>query len=167
MYVLLNSLSAKLLGLEHIKSMYKNDIDFSNIYNSCAKIPVDKFYRHERYLFREDRLCISNYSMRESLVREAHSGGLMRHFRIQKTLVIEPSVDIFMDFMLGLPRTKKGWDSIFVVVDMFSKIAHFILYHKTDDATNITDLFFREILHLHGVPKSIVSDPDVNFFSHF
>lgn len=113
------------------------------------------------------RRDITRICGRCSTCRKAKSKVLPHGLYTPLPVPSEPWVDISMDFVLGLPRTKKCSNSIFVIVDRFSKMAHFIPYHKTDDATNITDLFFKEIVRLHSVPRSIVSDRDVKFLSYF
>ena len=54
-----------------------------------------------------------------------------------------------------------------MVVDRFSKMAHFIPCHKSDDVVHIVDLFIQEIIRLYGMSSTIVSDRDVKFLSHF
>ncbi|KAK1648968.1 hypothetical protein QYE76_066773 [Lolium multiflorum] len=209
--LLLTRLEFHILGLEEIKELYPSDVFFGPIFAKCSvDHGFDDFYLHDGYLFKANKICIPESSLRKLLLQESHGGGLMGHFGREKTYAMlsthyywprmyrdverlcrrcttclqakstsnpyglymplpipyAPWSDISMDFVLGLPRTKHGHDSIFVVVDRFSKMAHFIPCHKSDDASHIASLFFREVVRLHGIPASIVSDRDVKFMSY-
>jgi hypothetical protein len=72
-----------------------------------------------------------------------------------------------MDFIVGLPRTRTGYDSIWVVVDCLTKAAHFIPVKTTYNSAVLAKLYMARIVCLHGVPKKIVSDRGTQFTSHF
>jgi hypothetical protein len=215
--LLLQEFRVKTLGFENLRDMYVGDENFGEAYEVAEnpilkdKIPWIDYMIQEGLLFRGNQLCIPNFSMRENLLKEKHSGALAGHFGHDKTfaklsesyfwLGMRENVKIFVDrcrvfqhskgrkqnagfyqplpiperpweaisidFVLGLPRTPRGVDSIFVVVDRFSKMEHFIPCQKTSDATHIANLFFKEVIQLHGLSKSIVSDRDTKFIGHF
>jgi hypothetical protein len=207
----------KTLSFDDLRDMYIDDPDFKEVYEA-AENPVlrdsnkwAEYMIQEGLLFKGNQLCIPNSSMRENLLKEKHSGGLVGHFGHDKTfeklsesyfwpgmqsevkkfvdrciichhskgrkrnagfyqplhIPEKPWHEISMDFILGLPRTQRGFDSIFVVVDIFSKVAHFIPCQKTSDMTQIANLFFKEVIQLHGLPRIIVSDRDTKFIEHF
>ena len=72
-----------------------------------------------------------------------------------------------MDFIVDLPTTQGGYDAILVVVDRLTKMAHFIPTRESVSAPQVADLFISHIFRLHGLPRSIVSDRDTRFTSHF
>jgi hypothetical protein len=74
---------------------------------------------------------------------------------------------ISMDFIIGLPTTKKQNNSIMVVVDKLTKYAHFIPVKSTHKAISIVEIFMEEIFKMHGLPKIIISERDMKFTSNF
>ena len=65
---------------------------------------------------------------------------------------------IAMDFVVGLPRTQRGYDSIWVIVDRLTKSAHFLPIKTTNSVAQYAQLYIKHIVSLHGVPISIISD---------
>jgi hypothetical protein len=72
-----------------------------------------------------------------------------------------------MDFITGLPKSTKQNDVIMVVVDKLSKTSHFIPIKSTCKAIDIASIYMKQILRLHGMPKEIISNRDMNFTSNF
>ena len=74
---------------------------------------------------------------------------------------------ISMDFIKALPKVAKNFDSIFVVVDWLTKVAHLIPTQTIASTSNIAQLFVKEIVRLHGILAKIISDKDAKFTSKF
>ena len=70
-----------------------------------------------------------------------------------------------MDFIIGLSRTSKQHDSIMVVVDRLSVVAHFIAVKSTNSASEVAQIFIRNTMRFHGVPNNIISNKYVEFTS--
>ena len=68
-----------------------------------------------------------------------------------------------MDFVVGLPKKTNGYDAIWVIVDRLTKSAHFLPIKVTYSLEQLADLYVRDIVRLHGVPMSIISDQDSRF----
>jgi hypothetical protein len=75
--------------------------------------------------------------------------------------------EIGMDFIVGLPRTQAGYDSIWVIVDRLTKVAHFIPVKTTYSGAKLAELYMSRIMCLYGVPKKIMSDRGSQFTSKF
>jgi hypothetical protein len=75
--------------------------------------------------------------------------------------------DISMDFIVGLPNTSLRHDSIWVIIDRLTKITHFLPVHTTYNAKKCAEIYLDQIVHLHGIPKTIISDRGAQFVIRF
>jgi hypothetical protein len=72
-----------------------------------------------------------------------------------------------MDFIIRLPTTEKGFDSIWVIIDHLTKSTHFIPVKTNYHPHMYADIYFQQVVHLYNVPKSIVSNRGPQFIAHF
>ena len=68
-----------------------------------------------------------------------------------------------MDFVISLPRTTKIHDAIWVIIDQLTKSAHFLAIRITTTMDQLVEIYLKEIVRLHGVPISIISNRDARF----
>ena len=73
---------------------------------------------------------------------------------------------VTIDFITKLPQSSRQHESIMVVMEKLTKAAHFVPVKLTQKATNVAEIYMKEIARLHGVPKAIVSDRDSKFTSN-
>jgi hypothetical protein len=96
-------------------------------------------------------------------VEHQRSAGLLQPLKILEWKLKK----IRMDFIVGLPRTQAGYDSIWVIMDRLTKVAHFIHVKTTYSGAKLAELYMSQIVCLHGVPKKNVSDRGSQFTSKF
>ncbi|XP_028119521.1 uncharacterized protein LOC114317029 [Camellia sinensis] len=115
----------------------------------------------------------SDELLREKVLKESHhSAFAAEHLKpegmLQPLSIAEWNWEfVMMDFVTGLPKSPKGRDAIWVIVDHLTKSTHFLPYKMTDTLESMCRLYIEEIIRLHGIPVSIVSDRDPRFTSRF
>ena len=138
-----------------------------NLMNSVFMDYLDKFV----VVFIDDILIYSQSEeehadhlkmVLQRLREHQRPAGLLQPLRIPQWKWDE----IGMDFIVGLPRTRAGYDFIWVVVDHLTKSAHFIPVKTNYNSAVLAELYMSRIVCLHGVPKKIVSDRETQFTSH-
>jgi RNase H-like domain found in reverse transcriptase/Reverse transcriptase (RNA-dependent DNA polymerase)/Integrase zinc binding domain/Chromo (CHRromatin Organisation MOdifier) domain/Retroviral aspartyl protease len=105
----------------------------------------------------------SCYKCQSNKPNNRHPFGLLQPLPIPEKAWEQVS----MDLITQLPKTRNGHDAIAVFVDKFTKMVHIVATNTTVTAPELARIFFREVVRLHGIPKSIISDRDPRFTSHF
>ncbi|XP_054809551.1 uncharacterized protein LOC129311312 [Prosopis cineraria] len=144
---LLHIMSVSVVGFENLKEDYASCPDFRIIYQEVRSGLAGHFGVNKIMALVEDRFYWP--SLKHDMARIVSQ---CRNCQTSKA---------------RRQNTARGHDSVLVVVDRFSKIAHFIPCSKTTDASHLAKLFFKEIVRLHGLLTTIVSDRDVKFVSYF
>ncbi|RDX82367.1 Tf2-11, partial [Mucuna pruriens] len=173
-------LETKLLGFEHLKELYLKDEFFKGIYELCTQVQIEVSIFMKNFSLRIKGCVCPKRTIGEKAFGEYKTyWTLCEHFfwphmkrdfhhicdrclvcKSSKSKVKPHNFYTPLPVHTILPRSKTGKDSIFVMVNRFSKMTHFIPCHKTNYACDV------EVVILHGLPRIIVSNKDSKFLSH-
>jgi hypothetical protein len=118
------------------------------------------WYEMKREIAKHVAIC---YSCQRIKAEHQRSAGLLQPLQIPQWKWDE----IGIDFIVGLPHTRAGYDSIWVVVDRLTKSVHFIPVKTSYNSAVLAELYMFRVVCLHGVSKKIMSDRGTRFTSHF
>ncbi|KAA0054242.1 reverse transcriptase [Cucumis melo var. makuwa] len=137
---LLTLLSSEIIAFKHLPDLYKEDVDFAEIWYKCNNyLKANDYHIVEGFLFKGEQLCIPHTSLQEALLKEAHSGGLSGHLAktrhrdstitgIPKTIVSDRDVKFLSHF----------WRTLWKKLDTTLKYST-TTYPQTDDQTEVTN----------------------------
>jgi hypothetical protein len=140
---------------------------------------LSKFSIHPRstkmYQDLKENFCWSNMKVDiAKYVSEGDTCHRMKASHLKSAGVLQPlSIptwkwdDISVDFIVGLPLTTRKKDSIWVIVDRLTKTTHFITVHTTYSVKHYAELYMDQIVLLHGILKTVISDRRTQFVAHF
>ncbi|GJV62961.1 RNA-directed DNA polymerase [Tanacetum coccineum] len=166
---LITTMQIRVQGFDSFRGLYCNNPDFREIWSKCDNGPFQQFSKLDGYLFKGARLCIPFCSLREAIVLEGHAGGLAGHSGRDKTLALLheqfywPRMERDVNRLLERCRTCHIAKTHSSNASLYTPLS--VL--KTFDASQVARLYLAETVKLHGVPKTLTSDRDVKFVSHF
>jgi hypothetical protein len=177
------------VGSSLLQEIRKGQLEDEKIQEIKCNIKEEKSPRFTEdgggVLWYMERICVLNIKeLKDKILHEAHesaysihAGGNKMYHDVehqQPAGLLQPLQvpewkweEIAMGFIVGLPRTQSGYDSIWVIMDRLTKVAHFIPVKTTYSRLQLVELYMLRIVCVHGVPKMIGSDRGTQFTSKF
>ncbi|KAJ8899110.1 hypothetical protein K2173_010446 [Erythroxylum novogranatense] len=142
---------------EKVRELQVQDADLSKLRDEIQKGKISEVVvRDDGLMTVGNMLCIPDVQeVKDEIMDEAHNAPYAMHPSSTRMVT--------MDFLMGLPRTSRKHDAIWVIVDRLTKSSHFLAIKQTDSLHVLAKKYIGEIVRLHGIPDSIVSDRDPRF----
>ena len=158
------------LAVPKVPELRKHIFDESHTCRYSIRPRSNKMYQDlkQRFLWTKMKLEVAPYVAKCDVCQRVIAIHLKFVGLLQLLTIPEGKWEaISMDFIVGLPKTSKGYGSIWVIVDRFTKVAHFVPVKTRGAVVSYAKFYIARIMNLHGVPKTIISDRGPQFMAKF